>query len=104
MHTLDDLKNKEGLEVTVAEKHYESDDDIFDNEKGPLFTSYWVKGEGLQTMVNWPPQSDDDQVSIDLLINPPPVEVVKETESIADLIDEAENIDDLKEALKKILV
>lgn len=100
--TLADLKAKEGLTVTKEFDHYENDDAARSEEVAPTFSSFMVEGEGVRTMVNWPPQGAEDQQAIDNLVNPPAV-VVSNEKSNAQVIDEANDLNELKVALKKLL-
>ena len=101
-HTLADLQAKEHLKVIKDFDLYESDEDENDPSKGPICTTYWVEGEGIKTMIKWPPQTEDDQQAIDELVDPTPV-VVDTGPTIEQMIDGAETLDELKTVMKTLL-
>ena len=100
--TIQDLQGK--FDVEVALEHYASDEDAID-KKPCTFKSFWVRGDDFTTMVNWPPQSPEDQELINTLIDPIPVEEAPKGEQInpATLIQNAKSLDELKDALTQIL-
>lgn len=101
MATLDDLA-KAGFTVVPATDHYADDESEKLESSAPTYTSYWVEGEGLKTMVNWPVQNEDDQAAIDYLVEPPVI--AKSTEpTFADIINSATTLDELKEKLITLL-